>query len=135
MKFRRLHAWKYQLMEPFETYVCFWPPEDIDTEFVSLHKDCTLKLKEHYCWDGASGPCPDVKEVMKGSLVHDALYQLMRINLLDRFYRIYADKELKRICIESGMSKIWANIIYWGVRVFAKKGADNLPEPQIHEIP
>jgi hypothetical protein len=122
MKFRKLKPWKYQLTETLETRIGFLPPDNIDTEFILLRTTGQIITKKYYAWDGASGPCPDVKRVMKASLIHDALYQLMRLNLLDRRYRQAADLELKRFCLQAGMHKFWANLIYWGVRIFASKG-------------
>jgi hypothetical protein len=142
MKFRKLHAWKYQLVEDFEIQLPFMPPRNIATEFVRFYRDSVkplpgyLALKRYYAWDGASGPCPDTRPVMRGALVHDALYQLIRLDLLPREpYRKLADGALRDICIQSGMNPIWARIIYWGVRVFAGKGAEPLPEPPVISIP
>jgi len=122
MKFRKTKGWKYQLTEPYQCQIRPFYAGDIETEFVQLDRTGALHLKRYYAWDGASGPCPDVKSIMIASLVHDALYQLMRQDLIDRSSRIYADRELKRFCILNGMPRFWANIVYWGVRVFAKKG-------------
>jgi len=127
MKYRKLKPWKYQLVEPFAIQLGFLPPGDIYTEFVILGIGGRLTLKQYYAWDGASGPCPDIPNIMKGSLVHDALYQLMRLGLLDRSYRKSADLELKRVCIQSGMNRFWAGLIYWGCRVFC--GPASWPKP------
>jgi hypothetical protein len=134
MRYRKLKRWKYQLMQPFTMTLGFLPPDNIATEFITLRMTGQLMLKQYYAWDGASGPCPDTRNIMKGSLVHDALYQLMRLGLLGRRYRKFADLELKRICLKSGMNRFWARLIYWGVRVFAGKGVQPLPEPPIYEI-
>ena len=135
MKYRKLKAWKYQLTEPLEVKLGFMPPDNIDTEFIILRIDGRLLLKKGYAWDGASGPCPDTTNIMKGSLTHDALYQLMRLNLLDRKYRKFADLELRRFCLKDGMNKIWAKVIYWGVRIFCSKGVHLEILPPEWEIP
>jgi len=57
---------------------------------------------------------------MRGSLVHDALYQLMRKKQLPVSYKDYADKLLHDICIEDGMSKFRAWYVYHAVRLFGK---------------
>ncbi len=73
-----------------------------------------LTIDEGYAWDGASGPMPDIPSVMRGSLVHDALYQLMREKLLDyKKDRQMADKLMQQICLEDGMPPPLA----WGVYV------------------
>jgi len=63
---------------------------------------------------------------MRGSLVHDALYQLMREGLLDYKYRDHADKLLQKMCIMDGMSRFRAWYVY---RALLRLGGKNaLPE-------
>ena len=88
--------------------------------WVRLQKSGWLELKAGYCWDGASGPAIDTKRIMRGSLVHDALYQLLRSEYLAPECRKQADEELRRICLEDGMSKVMAFLVYWSVRIFGK---------------
>jgi hypothetical protein len=40
-----------------------------------------------YAWNGPSGPTLDTRNFMRGSLVHDALYQLMREGRMDNGLR------------------------------------------------
>ncbi len=64
---------------------------------------------------------------MRGSLVHDALYQLMRRpeNGLDgNVHRETADRILKDICKEDGMLVIVAWLVYFVVHHFAAPAAD-----------
>lgn len=62
---------------------------------------------------------------MRGSLVHDALYQLMRERHLDRaLHRAAADRILRDICRQDGMGRLRAAWVYWGVRRFADPAAD-----------
>ena len=62
---------------------------------------------------------------MRGSLIHDALYQLMREKHLDhRTYRPVADKILQRLCREDGMSRLRAWWVYQGVRLFADPASE-----------
>ena len=60
---------------------------------------------------------------MRGSLVHDALYQLMREGLLDLGWRETADQELRRVCLEDGMSAIRAWWVYKAVRFGGESSA------------
>lgn len=119
MKYRKLNGWKYELVEPLVVAV----PELADATayhpYIKLN-DGVLGLIESYAWDGATG-VPDNPDNMRGSAVHDALYQLMRLNLLDRNkYKDIADNILWRLCIEDGMKLFWANIIFDGVQAFGK---------------
>jgi hypothetical protein len=69
---------------------------------------------------------------MRGSLVHDALYQLMRLSTLDyEVHRKRADEILKDICLEDGMSMLRAWYVYQGVHLFAKNCAHPCQEPEV----
>ncbi len=81
-------GYKYQLHESYEVTVRINPPEDIKTEYISLDQMGHLVLQKGYAWDGPSGPTIDTGDFMRGSLVHDALYQLMRMeHLSDELHR------------------------------------------------
>jgi hypothetical protein len=128
--YRELHGYKYELMEncelPIEICGLF-----INTPYISLTEDGWLVIKKDYAWDGASGPAFDTKTIMRGSLVHDALYQLMREGFLNRkTHRKYADQLLKKICLEDGMWKLRANWVYWAVQSFAKRNSEPEKEPR-----
>lgn len=115
-------GYKYQLVEPYRCSVGIYPRMVIETKFISLSRSGRLTLKEGYAWDGPSGPAIDTPTFMRGSLVHDALYQLMREGHLDRERtRPWTDRLLYRICREDGMSRIRALIVYLGVILFGEK--------------
>ena len=116
-------GYKYQLHEDAVFQLRLTVKEDIDTHFINLTVDGVLKVRKGYAWDGPSGPTIDTKNSMQGSLVHDALYQLMRMKLLSHGYRFMADMELERICIEDGMRKLRAGIWRRAVNWFAKKSS------------
>lgn len=118
-------GYKYQLKKDYSVQLEFTPKNAISTEFVKFTIDGVLTLKSGYAWDGPSGPTPNTKNIMRGSLVHDGLYQLMRENHLNHLvYRKLADKELRRICIEDGMWHFRAATIYLAVRIFGNYYAD-----------
>ena len=75
--------YKYQVYEDFSIQTGI---RDIDaaSDFIWLHPDGVLNISKGYAWDGASGPTWDTEDSMIASLVHDALYQLMREGKLDR---------------------------------------------------
>ena len=118
-------GYKYQLNRSFTLLIRIKPPRAIVTEFVSLDRSGLLFLKAGYAWDGPSGPTIDTPDFMRGSLVHDALYQLMRERHLDRdAYRGPADELLREHCREDGMSRVRAWLVYEAVRRFADPAAD-----------
>jgi hypothetical protein len=64
-----------------------------------------MTIRAGYAWDGASGPTFDSKNSMRGSLVHDAIYQCIRSELLPRDFKADADQLLYDICVADGMLK------------------------------
>ena len=60
------------------------------SEWMTLDPDGTLTIKGGYAWDGASGPAND-HNFVRASLVHDALYQLLRERKIPEEYREVAD--------------------------------------------
>jgi len=73
---------------------------------------------------------------MRGSLVHDALYQLMREEQLDKtHWRRSADEELVRICREDGMGRIRAWWVLNAVRWFADEAASPGSARPLREAP
>ena len=133
--YRKLHRYKYQLMDDYEIQIDIKPAEDIDFEYLSLSSEGLLSIKKHYAWDGPSGPTIDTKNFMRGSLVHDALYQLMRLGALDHnVHRKRADEILREICLEDGMWSFRAWYVYQAVHLFAATGAKPGIEPEVEII-
>ena len=113
--------YKYQLAEDYTVTVRLTPEENVDTDFVDLATTGELVIKQGYAWDGPSGPSLDTKNFMRGSLVHDALYQIMRQKpdvLPSEKWRNRADQALRRICREDGMGRFRAWYVYRSVRQF-----------------
>lgn len=117
-------GYKYQLASNYLISTKIFPVRTITTLYISLGIDGELYIKEGYAWDGPSGPTVDTPNFMRGSLVHDALYQLIREGHLSLSYRRPADEELKRICREDGMSWARTQWVYLGVRWGAGFAAD-----------
>lgn len=94
---------------------------------ITLDTRGVLTIRAGYAWDGPSGPTIDTPSFMRGSLVHDVLYQLMREGYLPQHHRKYADQLLREICLEDGMWPIFAWLAYQGVRLFgASRAAPDL---------
>jgi hypothetical protein len=102
--------------------------------FCSINMDGWLWVKAGYAWDGPSGPCPDVPCAMRGSLVHDALYELMRIGGLPRTNKDAADLLLYTLCKEDGMEELPARLILEGVEWFGKRFTEENAENPVIEV-
>lgn len=123
---RYAEGYKYQLRAPYSDR----PAEledlsraPIKTAWIELDPDGSLRITVGYAWDGASGPTYDSPSSMRGSLGHDALYQLMRLGLLDRAMRPIADAIFQRQCKEDGMWTARAKAWFYAVRIFAAGAA------------
>lgn len=128
--------YKYQLVEGYEINISIRPKAAIKTEFICLDTAGNLLVKKAYAWDGPSGPVKDTKKNMRASLVHDALYQLMRVAELNaRTHRKAADVEFREICKADGVSSRTANLWYRGLRRFGKPAANPENKKKIARAP
>ena len=129
-------GYRYQLANNYEILTHIFPIMPIETEYIDLLLDSFMTIKRGYAWDGPSGIAIHTKSFMRGPLVHDALYQLMREGHLDPLlYREKADQRLRDICKEDGMFFLRAEWVYLAVRMFGKGFADPKAEKQIMEAP
>lgn len=126
--------YKYKLAKDYIHKLSFTIDKDIKTPFIELYKDGTLIVKAFYAWDGCSGIAVDDDTNMRGGLVHDALYQLMREGYLSVSIRILADKELKDICIADDMNRIRASLYFDAVELFGEQYAGK-QEEKIYTAP
>lgn len=109
-------GWRYRLDETY------WVQTGIvgyDGGFgpLEIESDGTLSIYPGYMWDGASGPAIQTKTFVRPSLVHDALYQLIREGVLPREARLQADRLLRQHCQEEGMLYIRTLWVYAAVRI------------------
>ncbi len=129
-------GYKYQLKEAYKVVIDIKPNTAINTEYIDLDTNGNLTIAEGYAWDGPSGPTIDTLTFMRGSLVHDALYQLMRESYLEhRVNRQAADRILQKICKEDGMWSLRAWLVYQGVRLFADPAADPADKRPVTRAP
>lgn len=129
---RYKEGYKYQLVEPY-TYQTEIYGFELDTDWIRLEPNGKLTAAKGYAWDGASGSTVDTKSSMRGSLVHDCLYQLMGIEPKLLVYRPYADDLLYKICCEDGMSSfrayVWRKAVNWFGGKAAREGDEILEAP------
>jgi len=131
-------GYKHQLASDYNIYTPLKPIIEIKTDYITLDIEGNLVVKAGYAWDGASGPVPDTNKVLRASLVHDALYQLMRMmpdNFSDDQYRDKADLLFKDICIEDGVIKSKAKVYYFGLKSFGGPAADPTNVKKVKKAP
>lgn len=117
-------GYKYQLDSDYIVAIPLpYSDHNIDTEYVSLSGTGVLSIRKGYAWDGPSGPTLDTRNALRGSLVHDALYQLIRLGHLPQRYRDRADDIFYSILIEDGMTRIRAALWRKTLGLFGGKNA------------
>lgn len=128
-------GYKYQLVAEYCTIIDIWPDQHIETDFINLSTLGFLEIKKGYAWDGPSGPALDTGDFMRASLVHDALYQLMREGKLDHGQRKQADRILYELCLADGMNPLRAAWVYAAVRSFAAPQVEGKNDRKIITAP
>ena len=128
-------GYKYQTTEEVRVFVGINVKEEINTKFLTLIPEGWLVIRAGYAWDGPSGPTIDTKSFMRGSLVHDALYQLLRQGYLSEHLRDLADVLLQQICLEDGMWRWRAWYVYKSLKWFGHAAADPENVKVIHTAP
>lgn len=125
-------GYKYQLCETYFVSVPIFVRGQIDTKYITLTVAGLLTIKNGYAWDGASGPTIDGPTNMRASLVHDALYQLMRLGLLDRKkFKATTDDIFRDMCLEDGMIPLRAKYYYYSL---VKFGGRSTTEGQLKRM-
>ena len=116
LQYRRV-SWKYVL----EKNVNLTLPVGLCPDHMHLSPylylgGSTFVIKAGYAWDGASGPTVDTQATMYPALVHDALYQLIRLGVLPQRARKEADKLFRRLLKADGMTFFRRWYFYRAVR-------------------
>ena len=125
LQYRRV-AWKYVLEKDVRITLPFEIWKDGTQAFASPHLGLggsLFVIKEGYAWDGASGPTVDTETTMYAALVHDALYQLIRLGILPPEARKEVDKLFRRLLKADGMTFFRRGYFYWAVRWFGASSA------------
>ena len=139
MKGDKIHykeGYKYQLVRPYSLPVGIIPQRGgVNTDFLALSESGILTMRLGYCWDGASNIAVDTKSAMRPSLIHDAIYQLIRMGLISESCRALADRLLQQLCLEDGMNPLRAEAWYHAVDLFAAGCAQSGTERKIMEAP
>ena len=129
-------GYRYQLRETYTVKIEIRPEQPVSSHWIALDCAGNLTIAEGYAWDGASGPTWDSKCSMRASLCHDALYQLMRLGLLDaEKHRPVADEIVRRMCVQDKMWRIRAAAWHFAVRNFGKGATEASSEPPIQCAP
>jgi hypothetical protein len=133
--YRPLTGYKYRLAHDMTVDVPWLDAHHIETAngLISVHGG-TLTIKANYCWDGASGPTRDDRTNMRGSLYHDALYQMLRDGLLKQSLRPHIDDLFLDMLREDGMGRV--RLRYYSlIRRFGKLTSGRQEAPNLRSAP
>jgi hypothetical protein len=125
----------YKLYENYVVQTNLRPVQAIETRYILLSVDGLLTIKKGYVWDGPSGPTFNTPSSMRGSLGHDAKYQLIRMLLLNYQLKAIVDHELYNDCIEDKMWKWRAKLWLKSVKTFGYLSLIQGSEPEILTAP
>ena len=127
MKYSK-YKYKFKVEENFSIELPFKIPDFVHP-YASL-KDGILSVKRGYAWDGASGPVINTRDTLVASLVHDVLYQAMRLNLIkpSKENRKIADKNFFEILKMNGVNSFRSKVWYLAVKLFGKKSTKSLQD-------
>lgn len=98
-------------------------PSQAGNHYITIYNNGTIEIANGYAWDGPSGPTIDTKDFMRGSLIHDSLYQLIREGYLGLAIRPIADQILRDVCRQDGMSWLRSQIVYLAVKEWGTSSA------------
>lgn len=115
-------GFKYQLRQDAQFFVgSVGQRRDIEEGWIFLGEDGWLSVKHGYAWDGSSGPTFDTRNTMRASLLHDAIYELIRKEQLPADSKERADELYYSYLVADGVWKIRARWHYTAVRLFGHK--------------
>lgn len=122
------YKYKFKVEENFSIELPFKTP-DFEHDYAES-KDGVLTIKKGYAWDGASGPVINTQNTLIASLVHDVLYQAMRLNLIkpNSENKKLTDKNFFEILKMNGVNLIRRKVWYFAVRLFGKKSTIKIQE-------
>lgn len=131
IQYKKRRKYKYNLHSDLEYETRMPVNNPTNLGLLEITSTGKLVIRKGYSWDGPSGPSIDTKNFMQGSLIHDALYQLMRERVLPQTARERADQILREVCLQDGMSSFRAWYVYKAVRL----GGASSAAPDLLEAP
>lgn len=125
-------GYKYSLWEDYRVQIGLRGYE-VRHRLFTLDRDGWLTVFADYPWDGPSGPAIDTPSFMRGSLVHDVLFEMLRLGLLPHHPCFHlANVELQKICLQDGMWPCRAKYVFNAVEAFGNAAAALQAENILH---
>lgn len=142
-KIRFKKGYKYLLVDDvkFETTINRYynnstQTPNFDAEYFSINYETGIVIaKKRYAWDGISFALLDKLVTVRASLLHDVLYQAIRLGYIKDSYKVEADKLLRQSLRQDGGNSLLGQVCYLGVRLFGKINLTSDAEPKILIFP
>lgn len=113
---------KYRLEEQYEALTGIIG-HTAETPLIKLTPIGHITIRYGYGFD-PSGPTIDTKSSLRGSLEHDAFFELMRLSLVPLSEMDKINDRLEIVCKEDGMSDFRAELWDFGLDMFGTSSAD-----------
>lgn len=126
---------RFQVAQDYQLPISILPSKAVYTELISLDEAGNLTIRAGYAWDGATGLPGTPPDLIRGSLVHDALYQLIRSGSISSEYRDQADRILQSIVLEDSGDHAFAEVVYQAVHLLGAPYASADHERPVLEAP
>ena len=127
-------GYKYQLAATDDYVTSFRPGKDIITDFIRLDQNGKMSVYKGYAWDGVTWFL-DLLKLIRASLVHDALYQLMRENHLSPNDWRKADHMFKSYALADGVNPILVKLLMVVLKVANGRFAQPKLKKPIYTFP
>jgi len=129
-------GYKYQLHADYSIQTDIIPVSEVNEAFIKLSLSGELTVLQGYAWDGVSGIAIDTRNSMRASLVHDALYQLMRFEQVSAAqYKDQADRLFEKICVDDGVTSFVARVYYLVLKYLGEPGTKPTAKREVREAP
>ena len=124
---------KYRLEEEYSAMTGIIGYE-AETPLIKLTLIGKLTVRYGYGFD-PSGPTIDTKSSLRGSLEHDAFFELMRLGLIPLSEMDYINDRLENVCKKDGMLDFRAEAWDFMLDMVGKSSADPKNNPEILTAP
>lgn len=123
-------GYKYQLHNDYKFKVSIPISREYRSDFLDCDVAGNICVKKGYAWDGATCAI-DTDTFMRGAMIHDVLYQLIREGSINQKYRVKADEILDLILTCDGMSFFRRFYVKKALALFGSKAADPKSKRQV----
>lgn len=113
---------RYQLADDYVIDIGFPHSTGLRADYVDLSTDGVLSIERGFTWDGVTGLAFNTRNFARASLVHDAIFHLMREVGRDPELHEKADDLFRTIALDDGVHVIRVNVHCTSLRLVRSLG-------------